>query len=76
MRAIQKLTDAELRAAIDAARNAISTTWAAWEIAHTAGQRDLRCAEFQAHNAAQRRLGTLLREVEHREFHDGSGSPA
>ena len=59
---VKSLTDAELSAAINSARLACRAAWAAWELVRDAGETNLWCAEFQAHNAAQRLLGRLLGE--------------
>ena len=56
---IRAISDIDLAGAIHAARGACHSAWAAWEVVRDAGQRDLWCSEFQAHNAAQADLGAL-----------------
>jgi hypothetical protein len=56
---IRAMSDIDLAGAIHAARGACQGAWAAWEAVRDAGQTDLRCPEFQAHNAAQNELGAL-----------------
>ena len=65
---IRAMDDLALAAAVHAARSACQAAWAAWETVRDAGQTDLRCAEYQAHNAAQAELGALSSVWEQRQI--------
>lgn len=67
-REIEQMTDAECDAAVAAARAACSDAWAAWEAVRDAGQTDLHCPEFQAHQRAHSLLSPLLGDLERRAF--------
>lgn len=62
------MTDIELNQAIADAQQSCRAAWHAWELVRDAGETDLWCPEFQAHNAVQAKLSPLLVEQYNRDF--------